>query len=272
MGQRFERCARDKWNNSADTAPHARGGAELIARAAGLASVRDQVLHKAQITAGEIVLDVGAGDGLIAFGALEVPGEQGTVIFSDISPDLLDNCQSLAQQLGARDCCQFLRAAADDLRALDAATVDVATNRSVLIFATVKQQAFNEFYRVLKPGGRLSIYEPINRFGCLEPPQTFWGHDVIPISDLAHKVRAAYERHQLPQTNRMLDFDERDLLTFAERVGFGEIHLKLKVEIGPASNFTPSRRWEVAMRTASNPLAPTLEEAMRAAAGMSLPV
>jgi hypothetical protein len=48
----------------------------------------------------------------------------------------------------------------------------------------------------------------------------------------------------------MLDFDERDLLTFAKQAGFGEIHLELTVEIGPGSIFTPSRRWEVAVRTA----------------------
>jgi len=206
---------------------------------------------------------VGAGDGLIAFSALERVGQHGTVIFSDISQDLLDHCQALAQQLGVRDRCQFLRASADDLTAFDAATVDVVTTRSVLIFVTAKQQAFNEFYRVLKPGGRLSIDEPINRFGFPEPPQTFWGYDVTPISDIAHKVRAAYERHQPPETNPMLDFDERDLLTFAERAGFGEIHLELTAEIGPGSIFTPSRRWEVAVRAAPNPLAPTLEEAIR---------
>jgi arsenite methyltransferase len=35
------------------------------------------------------VLDVGAGDGLIAFGAAERVGLNGTVIFSDVSEDLL---------------------------------------------------------------------------------------------------------------------------------------------------------------------------------------
>ena len=245
---------------------HRRHGGDpeaLTACAAGLASVRDQVLHNARIADGETVLDVGAGDGLIAFGALERVGTHGTVIFSDISQDLLDHCQALAQELGVHDRCQFLRAPAEDLTALDDASVDVVTTRSVLIYVTAKQQAFNEFYRVLKPGGRLSIYEPINRFGCPEPSKTFWGYDVTPISDLADKVQAVYHRHQPPQTNPMLDFDERDLLTFAEQAGFGEIHLELTVEIGPGSLFTPSHRWEVAVRTAPNPLAPTLEEAMR---------
>lgn len=65
--------------------------------------VRDRVLHNAKIAGGEILLDVGAGDGLIAFGALAQVGEQGKVIFSDISQDLLDHCQSLAQEMGVLD-------------------------------------------------------------------------------------------------------------------------------------------------------------------------
>ena len=47
--------------------------------------VRDKVLDKAQVQPGETLLDVGAGDGLIAFGALELLGPLGRVIFSDIS-------------------------------------------------------------------------------------------------------------------------------------------------------------------------------------------
>jgi len=43
------------------------------------------VLQNARLTEGETLLDVGAGDGLIAFGALDVLGEQGRVIFCDIS-------------------------------------------------------------------------------------------------------------------------------------------------------------------------------------------
>jgi arsenite methyltransferase len=45
------------------------------------------------------VLDVGCGDGLIAFGALDRVGEEGQVIFSDISQDLLDHCRSLAESV-----------------------------------------------------------------------------------------------------------------------------------------------------------------------------
>jgi ubiquinone/menaquinone biosynthesis C-methylase UbiE len=45
------------------------------------------------------------------------------------------------------------------------ASVDAVTTRSVLIYVAQKQQVIHEFCRVLKPGGRLSLFEPINRFG-----------------------------------------------------------------------------------------------------------
>jgi ubiquinone/menaquinone biosynthesis C-methylase UbiE len=51
-----------------------------------------QFLQHATLTPGEAVLEVGCGDGLISFGTLDRVGEEGLVIFSDISQDLLDLC------------------------------------------------------------------------------------------------------------------------------------------------------------------------------------
>jgi ubiquinone/menaquinone biosynthesis C-methylase UbiE len=187
--------------------------------------VRDKVLDHANLRDGDTLLDVGTGDGLIAFGALErCPTCR--VIFSDVSQDLLDHAQALAQEIGMLDRCQFVRADAANLAAFDDASVDVVTTRSVLIYVANKQQAFREFYRVLKPGGRLSIFEPINRFGWPEPPHRFLGIDVTPVQDLVAQVRAVYLRLQPPDNDPMLDFDERDLLRFAEQAGFKQVHLE----------------------------------------------
>lgn len=176
--------------------------------------------RQTRIAEGEVVLDVGTGAGRIAFGALPLVGEKGQVIFADISEALLDHCQSQAQQMGVLDRCQFLRASADDLSELDDASVDLVTLRSVLIYVAAKQQAFREFYRVLKPGGRLFMDEPINRFGWPQPDHLLWGYDVTPIQEMARRVRAVYHCVQPPDTDPMFDFDERDLMRFAEEAGF----------------------------------------------------
>jgi arsenite methyltransferase len=99
----------------------------LNAALAILSTWRDQVLRNAMLAPGEVLLDVGCGDGLIAFGALDRVGEQGKIIFSDISQDLLDYCQVFAQQTGVLHRCQFLRASADDFSALESTSVDVVT-------------------------------------------------------------------------------------------------------------------------------------------------
>lgn len=220
--------------------------------------VRERVLANAKVAEGDVLLDVGAGDGLIAFGALPLVGETGKVIFSDISQDLLTHSRDLAEQLGVLDRVEFLQASADDLSALPDASVDVVTTRSVLIYVERKQQAFDEFFRVLRPGGRLSVFEPINRFHYPEPQGAYLGLDVRPVWRIAAKVRALYERLQPGDTDPMLNFDERDLLAHAEAVGFDEFHLGYEAAVRPKKSTT----WEHFYRSSGNPNIPSLQEAI----------
>jgi ubiquinone/menaquinone biosynthesis C-methylase UbiE len=234
-----------------------------------LSQIRDTVLQNARIAQGNILLDVGCGDGLIAFGALSLVGEQGKVLFCDISQNLLDHCHTLAQQMGVLDRCQFLQASADNLHMIESNSVDAVTARSVLVYVQDKMQALREFYRVLKPGGRLSIFEPIPRFMYPEPPHLLHGYDITPVMPIAQKLRAVYERSQFAQAGSPSDFDERDLLKFLEDVGFTEIYLALQISIvpGTSENASPLQKpsWEAFLKTSLNPLAPTLEEAMHQA-------
>jgi len=253
--------SQDRWAQWLLQRRHGGDPATLAAMVDDLYRFRDTVLGHAAVTGGEVLLDVGAGDGLIAFGALPLVGEQGTVIFSDISQDLLDRCQVLADEVGASHRCRFLRASADNLSAVGDATVDVVTIRSVLIYVPAKQQAVQEFYRVLAPGGRLSIFEPINRFASPEPPHLFCGYDVTPIGESAANVRAVYDRLQPRETDPMLDFDERDLIALVEQAGFGEIHLDLHIEVRPVR----PEPWESFLRRSGNPTIPMHDEAIREA-------
>lgn len=221
--------------------------------------VRDKVLSHVDLEGNDILLDVGCGDGLIAFGALE-KFKTCQVIFSDISDDLLQHVQTLAHEMNVQSRCQFIRAPADNLSMLDDKSVAAVTTRSVLIYVSGKQQAFDEFYRVLKPQGCLSIFEPINRFTYPEAPHIFIGCDVTPVIELAQKVKAVYRNVQ-SDTDPMLDFDERDLIIFAEKAGFAEVYLDFHVEIKPREK----ANWETVIRSAGNPKIPTVEEAINQA-------
>ncbi len=253
---------RDRWAEWLLQRRHGGDPQDLKATMDFLLPVRDRVLRNAALTGGETLLDVGAGDGLIAFGALRLVGEEGRVIFSDISRDLLDHSRTLAREMGVLDRCEFVRAPADDLSVIGDASMDAVTTRSVLIYVEDKRRAFGEFHRVLEPDGRLSIFEPINSFTYPEPRGLFGGADVTPVADLAEKVKSAYASRQPPEASPMLDFDERDLFGLAERAGFEEIHLSYEAKTVPDNLHDDTRDWETALNSAPNPLAPTLGEAM----------
>jgi arsenite methyltransferase len=251
-------AARDRW---AEWLAERRFGGDSDVRAdvlVRLAETRDKVLDGADLREGETLLDVGCGEGLIAFGALERSAV--TVIFSDVSTDLLDFCRKAASDLDMLDRCRFVEAAADDLGAIADASVDVVTTRSVLIYVQDKAAAFAEFARVLRPGGRISLWEPINRFGSQERWQeSFIGFPVDGgLEEIAGRVRAVYEAIQPPDSDPMLDFDERDLLRLAEDAGFFPLELDLQAEV---RHMLP-RGWDSFVDTAWNPNVPTLRESM----------
>lgn len=220
---------------------------------------RDRVLDNAgPVDSDTTFLDVGCGEGLLGFGALQRGA--GAVVFSDISGALLDVCRDKARELGVDDRCRFVEAPAEDLRSIDGGSIDVAATRSVLIYVADKAAAFREFDRVLRPGGRISLFEPINRFSATEA-DTWAGYDLSAIPEISRKIRAVYDEIQPPGSDPMLDFDERDLLQLAAETGFFPVSLELSAEIRaprPAS-------WEDLIARAGNPRIPPLSEAMEQA-------
>jgi arsenite methyltransferase len=227
-----------------------------------LGPVRDRVLERARVGEGDVVLDVGAGDGLIAFGALPLVGESGKVIFSDVSQELLDVSRGLARELDALGRCEFVLARAEDLGPLADESVDVVTTRSVVIYVEEKQRAFDSFHRVLRPEGRLSMFEPINRFTFPEPEHEYMGFDVAPIAGLVRRVKDAYDRLGGSRDGTLIDFDEADLISFAERAGFRKVELTYEatIERDAGAHWGNELSWDTFLRVAPNPLAPTLAE------------
>jgi arsenite methyltransferase len=226
--------------------------AEMIER---LGAIRDRVLDNAGLTEGETLLDVGCGNGLIGFGALERGA--GKVVFTDISAPLLDDCRTLAAAAEMLDRAEFLEAGAEKLDGVADESVDIVTTRSVLIYVEDKEHAFREFHRVLRPGGRISLFEPINRFG-MDRRRACWGYELEDEGvELMAKVNAVYEAAQ-PETDPMVDFDERDLIELAEATGFFPVRLDYRAEIEPPE----PRPWATFVRMAGNPKIPTLAEAM----------
>ncbi len=253
---------RDKWAAWVLERSHAGDAVQKERSFEHLRPIRDRVLANAGIEDGDVVLDVGTGDGLIGFAALPLVGS-GHVIFSDLSPALLDACRVAAEALGVADRARFVQTSADDLSPVSASTVDVVTTRSVLIYVDDKAGAFREFHRVLRPGGRVSIFEPINNYFPWDSTE-FWGFDTAPVRDLVEKIWA-YEGWggDEDEDDPMMNFDERDLFRHAEEAGFAEVHLELAVDVGPGSWWETS--WDVLLGIAPNPNAHTLGESISGA-------
>jgi arsenite methyltransferase len=227
-----------------------------------LLPIRDRVLDNARLRPGDVVLDVGAGDGLIAFGAAERVGHTGRVIISDISTQLLEHARTAAAELGFVDRMSFLEARAEELAGIADQTVDVVTARSVLIYVADKDRAFEQFHRVLRTGGRLSIFEPINSY-FPETPDEFWGFDSTAVRDLVQKLlefegwnEAAYS------DDPMMNFTERDLLRSAAAAGFREIHIELLIDVQPGTWVVD---WDRLLGASPNPNAHTVGELLDAA-------
>ena len=237
------------------------GDVEVRTRGASLlAAYRDGVLDRAAVGEGDVLLDVGTGDGLVGFGALDRVGPDGRVIFSDVSADLLAECRRRAAAEGLLDRCRFVLASTDDLHEVADRSVDIVTTRSVLIYVARKQAAFAELFRVLRPGGRLSIFEPINSFMLGEAGYGLFGLDLTPVADLVPKVREIYCAVP-PEQDPMVNFDERDLLRWVRDAGFTAVELDYRAEV-EVPEAMPTTDWEALKKMAPNPLAPAYEEAL----------
>jgi len=215
--------------------------------------VREQVLANAFIAPGDTVLDIGTGTGILAFGALERVGKQGIVIFNDTSKALLDYCRQKATQEQVIDRCRCIQASATNLTEIESDSIDAVVIRAVLIFVTDRGHVF-------KPGGRLSLFEPVSRLGFMEERQPFGEYEVGYVSHLVSKVRAAYDQLSNPLV-QVLEIDERELISHALAVGFEEIYADLHVSISQARPIS----WDTYIRRAQNPKVPSILEAMQVA-------
>jgi demethylmenaquinone methyltransferase / 2-methoxy-6-polyprenyl-1,4-benzoquinol methylase len=194
---------------------------------------RRQALQRAGLCAGDDVLDVGVGTGLLAREALHLVGAEGSVVGVDPSPGMMAQAhlpgvallQGRAEALGRPD-----------------ASADQVTMGYALRHVTDVDAALAEFSRVLRPGGRLLILE-ISR----------------PASAVGRIALKAYMRVVVPLIARVVSrsadtarlwryywdtidacISPGEVLQAMQRAGFDDV--KRHVELGIFSEYTAIKR------------------------------
>jgi arsenite methyltransferase len=109
----------------------------------------------ASLRAGETVLDLGSGAGFDCFLAAKAVGDTGRVIGVDMTPEMLGKARENAAEGGYRNV-EFRLGEIEHLPAADA-SVDIIISNCVINLSPDKPQVFAEAYRVLRPGGRLTV-------------------------------------------------------------------------------------------------------------------
>jgi SAM-dependent methyltransferase len=137
--------------------------------------------------------------------------------------------------------------------------------RAALAYVPNKRKALGEFRRVLRPGGSLSLGEPVLQdeaffaWALRERIETS-AVPVVRFFVLLHRWKSA----QFPDTaeacaaSPITNYSERNLFSYVREAGFIEIHLQLNIDMTPSL----IKSWDVFLGTSPHPWAPSLAQVL----------
>jgi SAM-dependent methyltransferase len=130
--------------------------AEVPAGAVDWALSVGNPVRYALLRPGEAVLDVGSGGGIDTILAARRVGPGGRSIGLDVLEAMCERGGRHAREAGVEGWTEFVLGEMEDIPLPDG-SVDVVISNGVLNLSARKSRALAEIYRVLRPGGRISI-------------------------------------------------------------------------------------------------------------------
>jgi ubiquinone/menaquinone biosynthesis C-methylase UbiE len=173
-----------------------------------------RILELAEIRSGQHVLELAGGPGGAGLAAAEIVGTQGSVVISDVVPEMVKAAASRARQRGLAN----VETAVLDIEAIDRppGTFDVVLCREGLMFAVDPLEALSEIRRVLRPNGRLAF--------------SVWGHqDANPWLGVVIDAVTAVTGTVIPPPGMPGPFalsDQTALVALLEAAGFESVSIE----------------------------------------------
>ena len=233
---------------------------------------------------GDTLLELAAGPGDTGFLAAKLIRPGGTLISSDVSPEMLSVAQRRARQLGLENV-RFKQIDADTSIDIEAASIDGVLCRWGYMLMADPGTAMRETRRILKPGGRVALAawtspgenpwvsiagRELVRHGLAEPvspdePGQFaWAAEGVIAEQLADAGFVEYEIDSVSFAERYDSFEDywetqssmsgrmRDALAGADPAVVEDLREAVRAQVEPGEDGTielPARTW-VAVATA----------------------